>query len=41
VTVTAPLMAPFMVGLKVTDSVHFAFPARVLPQGEVPLPTAV
>ena len=40
-TVTAPLMAPLAVGLKVTDIVHLASAARLVLHGVVPLPTAV
>src|SRR5262249_3525654 len=40
-TVTAPRIAPFAVGVNVTDMVHLAPAARLVPQGELPLPTAV
>jgi len=38
VIVTAPLMLPFDLGLKVALIVHLALPAKVLPQGVAPLP---
>ncbi len=37
---TEPLIDPVSVGVKVTDSVHFADLASAPPQGLVPLPTA-
>jgi hypothetical protein len=36
--VSAPLMAPFTVGRKVTATVQWALAARLVPQGLVPLP---
>src|SRR5207237_10431333 len=40
VRVSAPFTAPLVVGLKVTAMVQFAFAARVVPQGVLPLPLA-
>jgi len=39
--VTAPLIVPFDLGVKVTEMVHLVFPASEAPQGVVPLPSAL
>ena len=41
VTVSVPLMEPLVFGVKVTERVHEARLAKLVPHGVVPLPTAV